>query len=103
MENRTDLIMALAGSMGMSCKAKKEDSHFDATTGTLYCGSKVYSAADIQQAKEFCADNAERMAQRKDSSADYYEIAAEAIALLEKNSIANGGRVVIREDDVQGS
>ncbi len=97
MDNRENLIMALAGSMGMSGKAKKEDSHFDASTGTLYCGSKVYSAADIQSAKSFCEENVKKMSAIGDRAAGFYEIAAEAIALLEKASVSNGGKVVIKD------
>ncbi len=99
MDSREDLIKSLAGAMGMSGTKKKEDSRFDRTTGTLYCGSHVYSAADISSAKAFCLESSKKMASLNDSSAAFYEIAAEAIALLEKDNITNGGKMVVRDGD----
>ena len=43
-------------------------------------------------------DNAKKMESVGDAAAMYYEIAGEAIAILEKNSVANGGKMVIRDD-----
>lgn len=95
MDNRADLIQSLAGAMGMSGKARRQDSHFDPSTGTLYCGSKVYSASDVAAAREFCQGNAEKMASLNDSSSAFYEIAVAAIETLEKDSVSSGGRVIV--------
>ena len=95
--NREDLIRSLAGVMGMSGEAKKKDSHFDPSTGTLYCGSKVFSQADIAEAKKFCLQGMKKMADIGDNAAMYYEIAASAVELLEQDSVKNGGKVVVKE------
>lgn len=97
MGNREDLIRSLAGVMGMSGEATKKDSHFDPATGTLYCGSVVFSQNDIKAAREFCENNMKKMNDIQDAAAMYYEIAASAIALLEQDSVKNGGRVVMKE------
>lgn len=95
--NREDLIRSLAGVMGMSGEKKKEASHFDATTGTLYCGSKVFSQTDISEARKFCENNMKKMAELRDNAEMYYEIAASAIELLQQDSVKNGGKVVVKE------
>ena len=95
--NREDLIRSLAGVMGMSGEQKKKDSHFDPTTGTLYCGSKVFSQTDIADAQKFCENNMKKMAELRDNAEMYYEIAASAIELLQQDSIKNGGKMVVKE------
>ena len=62
-DNREDLIRSLAGVMGMSGEAKKKDSHFDPSTGTLYCGSRVFSQSDIAEACLIHDDGGERCKQ----------------------------------------
>ena len=96
--NREDLIRSLAGVMGMSGEAKKKDSHYDPSTGTLYCGSRVFSQSDIAEAKEFCLQGMKKMADIGDNAAMYYEIAASAIELLEQDSVKNGGKVVVKDN-----
>ena len=97
MDNREQLIRSLAKTMGMSGEKKKEESHFDPSTGTLYCGSRVFQQTEIQKAKKFCMENAKKMASFDDNSSTLYEIAAAAIELLEVKSLASGGKVVISE------
>ncbi|MBE5860798.1 MAG: hypothetical protein E7301_11860 [Butyrivibrio sp.] len=97
MGNREDLIRSLAGVMGMSGEAKKADSHFDPATGTLYCGSRVFSQSDITAAKEFCEANMKKMAEIQDNAAMFYEIAASALEILEQDSVKNGGRIVVKD------
>ncbi len=96
--NREDLIRSLAGVMGMSGEQKKKDSHFDPTTGTLYCGSRVFSQVDIEEAKKFCENNMKKMAEIKDNAEMFYEIAATAIELLQLDSMKNGGKVVVKDN-----
>ncbi|MBE5842856.1 MAG: hypothetical protein E7302_01595 [Butyrivibrio sp.] len=98
MGNREDLIRSLAGVMGMSGEQKKADSHFDPSTGTLYCGSRVFSQVDIAEAKKFCENNMRKMAEIQDNAAMYYEIAASAIEILEQDSVKNGGKVVVKDN-----
>ncbi|WP_026525242.1 MULTISPECIES: hypothetical protein [unclassified Butyrivibrio] len=96
--NREDLIRSLAGVMGMSGEQKKQDSHFDPATGTLYCGSRVFTQTDIAEAKKFCITNMKKMAEIQDNAAMYYEIAASAIEMLEQDSVKNGGKVVVKDN-----
>ncbi len=101
MGNREELIRSLAGVMGMSGERKKKESSFDPTTGTLYCGSKIFSQADISEAKKFCETNMKKMEDIKDNAAMYYEIAASAIEILEQDSVKNGGKIVVKDNNNQ--
>ena len=98
MGNREDLIRSLAGAYGMSGEKKKESSRFDPTTGTLYCGSKLFHQTDIAEAKKFCENNMRKMSEIKDNAAMYYEIAASAIEILQQESVKNGGKVIVKDN-----
>ncbi len=94
---RDELIRSLASTMGMTGEKKKEASDYDPTTGTLYIGSHVYQAADIERARKFCEENARKMESRGDGASTLYTIAAIAIEMMEERNVSNGGKVVVQD------
>lgn len=94
---REELIRSLANTMGMTGEKKKEASDYDPSTGTLYIGSHVYHAADIEKARAFCEEHARKMEARGDGAATLYTIAAIAIEMMAQKNIANGGKVVVSD------
>ena len=97
-DNRKELILSLAGAMGMSGKDIKEKTSFDAATGTFYCGSHVYQPSDIAAAKEFLKKYKERLSSVNDASFMFYDIALSSIELLEKGLLlSNGGKLVVKD------
>ncbi len=84
MDNRKDLIMSLAGAMGV--KKKQEDvTRYDRNTGTIYCGKKSYNTSEITDAKQFFENILKRIEGKNDASEGYYEIAVRALARIEKD------------------
>ena len=98
-DDRKDLILSLAGAMGMSGKTTREGTCFDPSTGTFFCGSHVYQPADIVAAKQFLKKHMQRLSSYNDASYAFYEIAFSAIELMEKqgNLVSNGGRLVVKD------
>ncbi len=96
---RKDLVSQLAQSMGFQGETKKEPSHYDPTTGTVYCNGTVYTKVDIENARVYCLEAAKKFENYGDGAAAMMEIAALAIEELQKNSIKSGGNVVIKEDE----
>ncbi len=98
MEDRRDLILSLAGAMGMSGEKDNDKKSFDKETGTFYCGSHIYQPSDITAAKMFLKKNSERLSSLNDRSSSFYEIAISAIELVEKEFLcSSGGKMIIRE------
>ncbi|MCR5100264.1 MAG: hypothetical protein K6B41_02770 [Butyrivibrio sp.] len=98
---RKDLVSQLAQSMGFNGESKKDPSHYDPTTGTVYCNGTVYTKADIEKARLYCLEAAKKYAGYGDSAAGMMEIAAIAIEELQKNNIKSGGNVVIKDENTQ--
>lgn len=96
MDNRKDLILSLAGAMGMSGEKKKERPHYDVATGTIYCGSHVYHTEDLVGARIFFEKHRERAESFGDAACTYYDIALAALEFIEKDVLMNGGKMVVR-------
>ncbi|MBQ3789772.1 MAG: hypothetical protein II800_02440 [Lachnospiraceae bacterium] len=105
--NREDLIGALAAAMGQGnySSTKYEESRYDNSTGTLYCQGYIISKSTVDEAKEFFR-NAKKKADRTaetDSSARnlalYYQVAVEAIGLMQKETVLTGGKVIAKGDN----
>ncbi len=100
-DERKNLILSLAGAMGMSGSANNTKTSFDPSTGTFFCGSHVYQPSDIMKAKQFLKKNMQRLSGYNDASYAFYEIAFSAIELLEKQGdiVSNGGRLVVKDGE----
>ena len=96
--DRKELIVSLADAMGMSGEKKKAVSSYDATTGTVYCGSRVYQPSDVQNARIFLTKYFERLKKQNDKSFAFFEIALSCIELIEMDmAVSSGGRIVVKE------
>ena len=96
--NRSELIMSLAGAMGMSGRSRKDNTSFDPSTGTFYCGSHVYQPSDIAAAKDFLGKYRQRLSSLNDASCRFYDIALSSIELVEKGMlVTNGGKLVVKD------
>ena len=97
--DKTEIIHQLAGEFGMAGQPKRDDSHYDRNTGTLFVGSKVYHYEDMERAKRFFKENAKKTRHLGDAACDLYEIGEMAVEKLMDESHSAGGRVVIKEGE----
>lgn len=103
---KESLISALASAMGQGAYAdtKFSESRYDASTGTLFCQGYIISRYTVDEALEYfrkAKAQADRLAESEPAmrnTALYYQTAIEAIAMMQKQAIKNGGRVIARED-----
>ncbi len=91
---KEDLIHQLALEYGMDGKPKRDHSHYDGNTGTLFVGSKVYHYDDFQRALRFFRESKKKAHSLGDSACDLYEIGEFAIESLMENNLLMGGRLV---------
>ena len=94
---KENIIKELAGSYGLAGSNKKENSHYDPSTGTLFVGSRVYNTSDLERAKRFMRENKKKSKSFNDASCDLYEIGEIAIEALIQDSAGNGGRIIIKD------
>ncbi len=95
---RSNLVKQLAQSMGMQGGSVVEASNFDAATGTLYVGSRVYTPEQIEAAKEFIHGLTEKYRPLGDNTYQSYEIAELAIQMAQNFAMQNKGRIVINAE-----
>lgn len=101
--NREDLISQLAAASGV-VQGKYDASRFDAGTGTLYCNGRAVSGSMIQQAKEFFTSQREQYAKQQSLTGAYemmtfFDIGIAAIEQMQNSAIADGGKVVIKDNN----
>ena len=96
---KSDLVKQLAQSMGLQGKTAKQPSNFDAATGTLYIGSKVYTPDQIEGAREFMHAMIDKTKPLGDTAYQSYEIAEYAIKLTQRLVMEKKGRIVIEEEE----
>ena len=105
--NREDLIGALAAAMGQGnySSTKYEESRYDNSTGTLYCQGYIISKSTVDGAKDYFR-NAKKKADRAAETdpaarnlALYYQVAVEAIGLMQKETVLTGGKVIAKEEN----
>ena len=98
-DDKKDLILSLAGAMGMSGRNEIGSGCYDKTTGTMYCGSHVYHSQDIYAAKQYLKKRYERLKSMGDGTCHFYEVALSSIELMEKEYLlSNGGKLVVRNE-----
>ncbi len=90
------LIQDLAKAMGMHGGMASKSANFDAATGTLYVGSKVYKPEQIQSAKEFFATQVKKYEPLGDDTYQMYEIAMIAIELAQQLQVTDRGNFVVK-------
>ncbi len=96
---KSELVLALARDMGLhGGAAKSQSSNFDAATGTLYVGSKVYTPDQIEQARNLMHSLIEKYRPIGDDTYQLFEIAEHTILMAQKLTTENKGRIVIREN-----
>ncbi|MCR5674928.1 MAG: hypothetical protein K6G16_04390 [Lachnospiraceae bacterium] len=108
--NREDLIGALAAAMGQNnySSTKYEESRYDVSTGTLYCQGYIISKTSVDEALEFfraAKKKNERLADTDTAARNaalYYQVAVEAILMMQKTAITNGGKVIAKNDEPTG-
>ena len=93
---RLDIARQLANSFGMEGAPEKEPSSYDASTGTLFVGSRVYHTDDLERAKRFFRENRKKMHSLGDAASSLYEIGEIAVSRMIADSANEGGRVVIK-------
>ncbi|MCR5178274.1 MAG: hypothetical protein K6C95_04735 [Lachnospiraceae bacterium] len=102
MSNREELIGALAAAMGQGAfsSTKYEDARYDMSTGTLYCQGYIISKSTVDAALDYfkasklkCDKVAENDSSMR-NMALYYQVAIEAISMMQKGAILNGGKIV---------
>ena len=98
-DKKIELAQQLSKEYGMEGRKKQEESHFDRTTGTLFIGSHVFHYEDMEKAKNFMHDNMVRMRDKNDAACDMYAIGELAVEKLMEQSMASGGRLIIKEGD----
>ncbi len=91
---KEDLIHQLALEYGMDGRPKRDDSHYDRNTGTLFVGSKVYHYEDFERTIRFMKENKKKAKSFGDASCDLYEIAEFAVETMMNENLVAGGRVV---------
>ncbi len=91
---KEDLIHKLAMEYGMDGRPKRDDSHYDRNTGTLFVGKKVYHYEDFDRAARFLKENKKKAKSFGDASYDLYEIAEFAVRSMMENNLSVGGRVI---------
>ncbi|MBR4529954.1 MAG: hypothetical protein IKO80_06730 [Lachnospiraceae bacterium] len=105
--NREDLIGALAAAMGQGgySATKYEESRYDTSTGTLYCQGYIISKTSVDEALEFFRNSkkrSDRMAETDPNARNsslYFQVAIEAIQMMQKQAILNGGKVIAPTSD----
>ncbi len=90
------LIQDLAKAMGMHGGMASKSANFDAATGTLYVGSKVYKPEQIQSAREFFESQVKKYEPLGDDTYEMFEIAAISIELAQNLQTTNRGNIVIK-------
>lgn len=95
---KKDLVSQLAQSMGFAGEKKSDPSRYDPATGTVYCNGKMFTGAEIESARQYCLQAAEKFESYGDNAANMMRIAAAAIELIQKDSVKSGGTVVIKDE-----
>lgn len=99
---REELIGALAAAMGQGgySSTKYEDARYDVSTGTLYCQGYIISKSTVDAALDFfknskvkCDKMAETDSNMRNTSL-FYQVAIEAIVMMQKGAILGGGKVI---------
>lgn len=105
--NREDLIGALAAAMGQGSfsNTKYEESRYDNSTGTLYCQGYIISKSTVDDALAFfkaSKKKTDKMAETDTTlrnQALYYQVAVEAILMMQREAVTNGGKVIAKNDE----
>ncbi|MCR4762307.1 MAG: hypothetical protein K5696_02145 [Lachnospiraceae bacterium] len=100
--NKEDLIGALAAAMGQGgySTTKYEESRYDSSTGTLYCQGYIISKSSVDEAVEYFRNAKKKCDRMADTDVTmrnaglYYQVAIEAILMMQKGAIQNGGKVI---------
>ncbi|MCR4902618.1 MAG: hypothetical protein K6A23_07155 [Butyrivibrio sp.] len=94
---RKDLVSQLAQSMGFAGEKKSEPSRYDPATGTVYCNGKMFTGQEMEAARQYCIQAAEKFDGYGDSAGNMMRIAAAAIEIIQKDSVKTGGTVVVKD------
>ncbi len=98
---KSELVKALAESMGMQGTAQVQASNYDKATGTLYVGSMVYTPSQIEAARQFAEKQSKETKRFGDATSQMHEIAAIAIQMMQEGVLLSGGKIIVRRTEAQ--